>query len=229
MNDSADRPLPAALPLDLRRGLTDAADAAHPLRWGILGAGSIATQWVEALAACAGATVTARDRSRAEQFAARFATAYGDYAEMVAAPDVDIVYVGTITCWGSSTQNVKFRLRADLDQWLAEHGITTRRPAAGAPPPHPNSSGKGCWRNRLRRAESAPELPRDFHHKGSTVLDTWFNMHVLADVGVEAVLDSARVVNTEQSFSAFQQSPDVHGAGCDELQIATVSCVGGFA
>ena len=23
---------------------------------------------------------------------------------------------------------------ADLDQWLAEHGITTRRPAAGAPP-----------------------------------------------------------------------------------------------
>ena len=106
MNDSADRPLPAALPLDLRRGLTDAADAAHPLRWGILGAGSIATQWVEALAACAGATVTARDRSRAEQFAARFgiATAYGDYAEMVAAPDVDIVYVGTITCWGSSTQ-----------------------------------------------------------------------------------------------------------------------------
>ena len=46
--------------------------------------------------------VAARDRSRAEQFAARFgiATAYGDYAEMVAAPDVDIVYVGTITCWG---------------------------------------------------------------------------------------------------------------------------------
>ena len=177
--------------------------------------------------------VAARDRSRAEQFAARFgiATAYGDYAEMVAAPDVDIVYVGTITCWGGEggvDTNVKFRLRADLDQWLAEHGITTRR-AAGAPSPLPNSSGKGCWRSRLRRAESAPELPRDFHHKGSTVLDTWFNMHVLADVGVEAVLDSARVVNTEQSFSAFQQSPDVHGAGCDELQTATVSCVGAFA
>ena len=39
-------------------------------------------------------------------------------------------------------------------------------------PHHPNSSGNGCWGNRLRRAESAPELPRDFHHTGFTVLDT---------------------------------------------------------
>ena len=102
MNDSPDGGLPASLPLDLRRGLTDAADTAFPLRWGILGAGGISTQWVEALAACPGATVTAvaaRDRSRAERFAARFgiAAAYGDYAAMVAAPEVDIVYVGTVT------------------------------------------------------------------------------------------------------------------------------------
>ena len=102
MNDSPDGGLPASLPLDLRRGLTDAADTAYPLRWGILGAGGISTQWAEALAACPGATVTAvaaRDRSRAERFAARFgiAAAYGDYAAMVAAPEVDIVYVGTVT------------------------------------------------------------------------------------------------------------------------------------
>ena len=81
--------------------MTDAGDTAFPLRWGILGAGSISTQWVEALAACPGATVTAvaaRDRARAEQFAARFgiAAAYGDYAAMVASPEVDIVYVGTV-------------------------------------------------------------------------------------------------------------------------------------
>ena len=90
------------LPLDVRLGLTDAGGAGFPLRWGILGAGSISTQWVEALAACPGATVTAvaaRERTRAEQFAARFgiAAAYGDYAEMVASPEVDIVYVGTVT------------------------------------------------------------------------------------------------------------------------------------
>ena len=56
---------------------------------------------MEALAACPGATVTAvaaRDLARAEQFAARFgiAAAYGDYAAMVASPEVDIVYVGTV-------------------------------------------------------------------------------------------------------------------------------------
>ena len=101
MTDASDRGLPPSLPLDLRRGLTDAGDTAFPLRWGILGAGSISTQWVEALAACPGATVTAvaaRDRARAEQFAARFgiAAAYGDYAAMVASPEVDIVYVGTV-------------------------------------------------------------------------------------------------------------------------------------
>ena len=100
MNDSTGR-LPPSLPLDLRRGLTDAADTAYPLRWGILGAGSISTQWVEALAACPGAAVTAvaaRDQTRAERFAARFgiAAAYGDYAAMVASPEVDIVYVGTV-------------------------------------------------------------------------------------------------------------------------------------
>ena len=101
-------------------------------------------------------------------------------------------------------------------------------PAAGALRDG-NSSGNGCWRNRLRRAEGAPELPCDVHHKDLTALDTWFNIDVLADVGMEAVFGSARVVNTEQSSSTFQQLPDIHSAGCDELQIAIVSFVGPFA
>ena len=185
--------------------------------------GSISSQCVEVPGSWRRAT------RRAPRSSQRFgiATAYGDYAEMVAAPDVDIVYVGTITCWGSSTQTSSSGYGPI---WTSGWQSMESRPEGRRLAlPHPNSSRKGCWRNRLRRAECAPELPRDFHHKGSTVLDTWFNMHVLADVGVEAVLDSARVVNTEQSFSAFQQSPDVLGAGCDELQIATVSCVGAFA
>ena len=94
--------LPPSAPLDVRRGLTDAADTAHPLRWGILGTGSISAQWVGCLKQCKGATVTAaaaRDAERAQAFADRLdiPRAYGSYAEMVAAPDVDIVYVGTIT------------------------------------------------------------------------------------------------------------------------------------
>lgn len=94
--------MPPETPLDVRRGLTNAKDIAHPLRWGILGTGNISSQWVWCLQTVPGATVTAaaaRDRDRAQAFADRhhIATAYDDYAEMVAAPDVDVVYVGTIT------------------------------------------------------------------------------------------------------------------------------------
>ena len=93
--------MPLSTPLDIRRGVTDASDVAFPLRWGILGAGNISAMWVEALHACEGATVTAvaaRDLDRAKAFARQYgvATAYGNYREMVAADDVDIVYIGTI-------------------------------------------------------------------------------------------------------------------------------------
>jgi len=91
----------AAIPLDLRLGLTDAADVAHPLRWGIIGTGSISAQWVASLAACPGASVTAvaaRDPGRARRFARQhgIAAACDSYADLVASPEVDIVYVGTI-------------------------------------------------------------------------------------------------------------------------------------
>ena len=94
--------LPPSTPLDIRRQLTQADDVAFPLRWGILGTGSISAQWVGCLRQCKGASVTAvaaRSAERAREFAARLGipTAYGDYAQMVNAPDVDIVYVGTIT------------------------------------------------------------------------------------------------------------------------------------
>lgn len=94
--------LPSSTPLDIRSGLTNPADVAFPLRWGILGAGRISTQWVMALQACSGATVTAvgaRDIKKAREFADRFdiPSAYGNYTEMVSTDDVDIVYIGTIT------------------------------------------------------------------------------------------------------------------------------------
>lgn len=93
--------VPLSTPLDIRHGITSAADVAFPLRWGILSAGNISAQWVSALHACEGATVSAvaaRDIDRAREFARQYGvtTAYGDYREMVDADDVDIVYIGTI-------------------------------------------------------------------------------------------------------------------------------------
>ena len=102
MSDTIDASsLPPQTPRDIRLGLTKAEDVAFPLRWGILGAGEISRQWVLASSACEGATfaaVAARSRDRAKEFASQHGieTAYGSYAEMLASPDVDIVYIGTI-------------------------------------------------------------------------------------------------------------------------------------
>ena len=93
--------LPPETPRDVRLGLTRAEDVAFPLRWGIIGAGDISRQWVLSSRECEGATmaaVAARSGDRARAFAARHGVekAYGSYAEMLASPDVDVVYVGTI-------------------------------------------------------------------------------------------------------------------------------------
>ena len=94
--------LPPSTPMDVRLGMTKSEDVAFPLRWGIIGAGNISSQWAPSLHACKGAALTAvasRSKDRAEEFAARcgIESAYGSYAEMLASPDVDIVYVGTIS------------------------------------------------------------------------------------------------------------------------------------
>lgn len=71
-----------------------------PVRWGILGAGGIAATVGADIAASPGSVVAAagsRDGARASALAARLGAprAYGAYAELVADPDVDIVYVAT--------------------------------------------------------------------------------------------------------------------------------------
>jgi predicted dehydrogenase len=68
------------------------------LRWGILGPGRIAPRIVRALAAEPRGTLSAvasRDRSRAAAFALAHGipTAHSSYAELVAAPDIDVVYI----------------------------------------------------------------------------------------------------------------------------------------
>ena len=89
-------------PLDIRKGLTDAGDTAHPLRWGVIGAGNISRQWILSTQACPGAkivAVAAREQPRAVAFARQhgIARAYASYQQLVEDEEVDIVYVGTKT------------------------------------------------------------------------------------------------------------------------------------
>jgi predicted dehydrogenase len=69
------------------------------VRWGILGTGRISKTFARALKDTPGAVlagVGSRTREAAEGFAREFGgAAYGSYEELVAADDVDLVYVGT--------------------------------------------------------------------------------------------------------------------------------------
>lgn len=70
------------------------------IRWGVVGPGRIAERVVEDFAVVDGAravAVASRSLDRAEGFAARHGLdrAYGSYAEILADPDVDVLYVAT--------------------------------------------------------------------------------------------------------------------------------------
>ncbi|UOX99866.1 Gfo/Idh/MocA family protein [Blastococcus sp. PRF04-17] len=72
----------------------------NEIRWGVVGPGRIAEKVVADFAVVDGArsvAVASRSLERAEGFAARHGLdrAYGSYAEIVADPDVDVLYVAT--------------------------------------------------------------------------------------------------------------------------------------
>jgi predicted dehydrogenase len=72
----------------------------RPVRWGILGAGGIADIVARDIAITEGNvvhSVAARDAARAREFASRFdgCVSRDSYEELVADPDVDVVYVST--------------------------------------------------------------------------------------------------------------------------------------
>jgi predicted dehydrogenase len=70
------------------------------IRWGVIGPGRIAEKVVEDFAVVDGAravAVASRSTARADDFAGRHGLdrAYGSYAEILADPDVDVLYVAT--------------------------------------------------------------------------------------------------------------------------------------
>lgn len=93
---------PLNTPMDVRLELTDPDDINFPLRWGIISASAIASDWVKSLQDVPGARVTAvaaRDLERAQAYATAHGIdqAYDDYAALCADPDVDIVYIASKT------------------------------------------------------------------------------------------------------------------------------------
>lgn len=70
------------------------------IRWGVVGPGSIASEFVQAMDGVADGEIVAvasRSSERASQFCSRFGIAkgYGDYDALAQDPDVDVVYIAT--------------------------------------------------------------------------------------------------------------------------------------
>jgi len=89
-----------SLPESLPASRIPPAGEAPILRWGVLGSGWIAERFIESVRAHTKqdiVSVRPRSKDRAEEFASRMALrqAYGDYQELVAAEDLDVIYVAT--------------------------------------------------------------------------------------------------------------------------------------
>ncbi|WP_042198800.1 Gfo/Idh/MocA family protein [Paenibacillus camerounensis] len=71
----------------------------NQLQWGIIGPGTIAAEFAEALLCVGGSlySVSSRTTVKAEDFAKRYGAlnAYGDHHAMLADPDLDVVYIAT--------------------------------------------------------------------------------------------------------------------------------------
>jgi len=93
---------PMNTPMDIRLGKTREEGVNFPLRWGIISASAIASDWIKSLQDVPGASVTAAaasDKERAIAYAKAHGIpmAYGSYQDLCNDPNVDIVYIASKT------------------------------------------------------------------------------------------------------------------------------------
>lgn len=93
---------PPTTPLDIRLGLTRAEDVNFKLRWGIVSASAVASDWIKSLQDVPGASVQAvwaRSHEKAKKYAEQHGikVAHATYSELCQDPDVDIIYISSKT------------------------------------------------------------------------------------------------------------------------------------
>ncbi|MCZ6643542.1 MAG: Gfo/Idh/MocA family oxidoreductase [Gammaproteobacteria bacterium] len=93
---------PMSTPMDIRLGHTQEDGVNFKLRWGIISASAIASDWIKSLQDVPGASVAAvaaRDKDRADAYAEAHGieTAYDSYESLCNDPNVDIVYIASKT------------------------------------------------------------------------------------------------------------------------------------
>ena len=217
------------------------------VRWGILGAGSIAARFAEALATLSEAETLAVG-SRSQDSAARFAEAhgfsrsYGSYKDLAADPDVDVVYVATPHPFHA--ENVELCLRAGKAM-LCEKPFTVNAVEARRVVGIARERGlflmEGMWTRffplmeRLRRmlADGTIGEPRmltvDFGFRAeldpsSRLFDPKLGGGAMLDVGVYCVSFASMVLGTPVRGTGF---PHLGETGVDEQFAAVLEHGGG--
>ncbi len=160
------------------------------VRWGILGCGKIANDFVLALQAVPNAVVAAvaaRDGDRAQDFAVKHGVniSYGNYWQLVEDANVDLVYVATIP--ELHRQHAELALRAGKHV-LVEKPLATTVEDAEAIQRLAKASGQFCMEGMWMRFFPAVELARQLGNEGRIGKICY----VRADFGLDLVADEGK-------------------------------------
>ena len=192
---------PMNTPMDIRLGLTREEDIHHELRWGIISASSISSDWVKSLQDVPGAKFTAiaaRDMDRARAFADahEIPTAYDSYDDLVNDDDVDIVYIASKT-WDHHRDLM--RTIEDGKHLLCEKPFTDTADQAKEAHEAAAKAGVVCWEGMWLRFFPAVEHARAAIERG--------------DIG------EMRIVQADYPDRVYALNPAITGFGADEMPV----------
>ena len=192
---------PMNTPLDIRLGLTEADGIHHKLRWGIITASAISSDWVKSLQDVPGASVVAiaardMDRARAYGDAHGIPTAYDSYEALCDDPNIDIVYISSKT-WHHH-RDVMMAIAAGKNV-LCEKPFTDTAAQAREAYAAAEKAGVVCWEGMWTRFFPAIEHARASIERG--------------DIG------ELQVVQSDYPDPVYAINPAVLGFGSEEFPV----------
>lgn len=192
---------PMNTPLDIRLGLTKEEGIYHKLRWGIISASSISSDWIKSLQDVPGAefaAVAARDMDRARAFADahEIDTAYDSYQALCEDPDVDIVYIASKT-WDHH-RDLMMAIQAGKHV-VCEKPFTDTADQAKEVYDAAAKAGVVCWEGMWLRFFPAVEHARMAMERG--------------DIG------DLKLVTADYPDRVYALNPAITGFGADEMPV----------
>ncbi len=192
---------PMNTPMDIRLGQTQEDGIHHKLRWGIITASSISSDWVKSLQDVPGASVVAnaaRDMDRAQAFADAHGipTAYDSYEELCNNPNVDIVYISSKT--RDHHRDLMMAIAAGKNI-LCEKPFTDTAEQAKEVYAAAEKAGVVCWEGMWLRFFPAVEHARAAMERG--------------DIG------DLKVVHSDYPDPVYALNHTVTGYGADEMPV----------